>query len=136
MSPSTSGERHAPIDRLCCTAHTQAAREHSCLGHRWELIEVYKKVLLVGVLALISPGTMTQLILGQSIAFLLVVVTAVTQPYKHIDDDIFATMTGVSLVGMFMFALVVKIDAATEENDELRALFSFNQEAKRLQIDL
>ena len=94
-----------------------------------------KKVLLVGVLALISPGTMTQLILGQSIAFLLVVVTAVTQPYKHIDDDIFATMTGVSLVGMFMFALVVKIDAATEGNDALRALFSFNQEAKLMQIE-
>ena len=58
----------------------------------WELVEVYKKIVLVGVMAVVGPPeTMTQLVVGLVLAVLFCVGTAMLQPFKHVEDNMFAT---------------------------------------------
>jgi len=97
--------RPTPLSRALSFLH----REYEPDFYAWELVELGKKVLLVGFASLeaMKPGSLTQLYtaLIASVFFLLLQVGA--RPYRRPEDDLLATATCASLVLVFIFCTLI-----------------------------
>ena len=80
----------------------------------WELIEVLKKLLLVGAMSLVMPGTLSQLIIGFVVVLCFQTALLVAKPYTRAEDDVIALATGFALVMFFFFTLILKVQTLTE----------------------
>ena len=80
----------------------------------WELIEVLKKLLLVGAMSLVMPGTLSQLIIGFVVVLCFQTALLTAKPYTRAEDDIIALATGFALVMFFFFTLILKMQTLTE----------------------
>jgi membrane protease YdiL (CAAX protease family) len=83
----------------------------------WELMEVLRRFLLVGVACVVppAPGSVTQLVFGATVSITFLVIQAQTQPYKRITDDFVALASSIALVTLFLCCVVVKTGTLTEE---------------------
>ena len=80
----------------------------------WELVEVLKKLLLVGAMSVAMPGTLNQLVLAFIIVLIFLVALLVAKPYKRPEDDVIALAVGFALVMFFFFSLILKVQTLTE----------------------
>ena len=80
----------------------------------WELLEVLKKLLLVGAMSVVLPGTFNQLALAFVISLCFLVMLMVAKPYKRPEDDVIALTAGFALVMFFFFTLILKVQTLTE----------------------
>merc|ERR1712196_1474 len=79
-------ERHTSLSRALAFFHADYEPKY----YWWELVETYRKVILVGFATLTFPGEITQL--GMAVVFCLVVlvVTVFAEPYRRRDTDLYA----------------------------------------------
>ena len=80
----------------------------------WELVEVLKKLVLVGAMSVVVPGEINQLVIGFIIVLCFLVALMVAKPYKRPEDDVIALTSGFSLVMFFFFSLILKYQTLTE----------------------
>ena len=80
----------------------------------WELVESYKKLLLVGVMSVVMPGEINQLVIGFVIMLCFFVALMIAKPFKETDDDVVALASGFGLVMFFFLSLILKYQTLTE----------------------
>ena len=80
----------------------------------WELVEVLRKLLLVGVMSVVLPGEVNQLIVGFVIVLCFLVALLVAKPYKRAEDNVIALASNFGLALFFFFSLVLKYQTLTE----------------------
>lgn len=76
----------------------------------WELIELLRRLVLVGIL-LIAPGqgTIEQLAIGTLVAVVYLGVQAIASPFRKPSDDFFATACSMLLAALFVCSLLFKV---------------------------
>ena len=97
----------------------------------WQLIETWKKLVLVGFFALLKPGSLLQVISAFVVSAIFSLLVGVAAPYKDASDDYFAKACSFALTMLFFFVTVLKMGVLTEQvdsvlTDELRYRFSFD----------
>ena len=97
----------------------------------WEIAEIAKKLFLVGFIALISPGQAVQLIIGFGFCMIFLFFTAIYDPFKADDDDLFAMLCNFVL-STCMFLCVVLSQASLAEAvdaylaDAMKSTYNFD----------
>ena len=104
--------------------------------HRWELVCVAQKLILVGFLVLnpFNPGSFSQLVLGLFIALLFAVVQMQVQPYKRRTDNFLATASNVSLFSFFICAALYRVVELTSEFDAVSAQLTGEWASRRFTV--
>ena len=104
--------RATPISRATAFLH----REFLPSLFWWELVEIFKRFVLVGLMVL-AQGTIMQIIIGTllSATFLLAQVQAT--PYRDGSDDFLASSASFGLVAIFICATAFKYMELTELED-------------------
>ena len=97
----------------------------------WQLIETWKKLVLVGFFALLKPGSLLQVISAFVVSASFSLLVSVAAPYKDASDDYFAKACSYALTMLFFFVTVLKMGVLTEQvdsvlTDELRYRFGFD----------
>ena len=97
----------------------------------WQLIETWKKLVLVGFFCLLKPGSVLQVVSAFVVSAVFSLLVGIAAPYKDESDDYFAKACSFALTMLFFFVTVLKIGVVTEQldsvmTDELRYRFSFD----------
>jgi len=93
-------------------------REYVPICYWWEMMEMARRVLLVGLLlVVVSPGSVLQAVVAQlaNTAFLFVQMRA--NPYRMLSDDWLAQFCTLGLSGLFAVCVLIKILELTELDD-------------------
>jgi hypothetical protein len=80
---------------------------YSADAYYFEIIEMMRKMILTGALALIEPGSLLQIFLGTLICAAYVVVLIHTSPFRVSMDNILAECTGAQLFATLMIGFWV-----------------------------
>ena len=112
--------RHAHMD----LPRILTFQQHPFCNAPWQLF-------LVGFCVLILPGSTMQLIFGFGFSLVLLLMTAITEPYTSRSNDYFALLCNFCLVALMFFSLVLKVGLLSEEvegilSSELKALYTYN----------
>jgi len=91
----------------------------------WPLIEAIRSLLLTGFLALLSPGSITQLLIGLLVAVAFCVLETWCAPYQKPGNNYIALMASMSLVLNFVSSLGVQFNSVSAEGLVNQTLVSF-----------
>ena len=94
----------------------------------WEIAEMLRKFLLVGIMVVIEPGTVTQLVLGTIISAVYLMIQLQAHPYKNKSDDYLAAASSFSMTMVFLCSIVYKYASLTDTQD-VQAKMSSEQKA-------
>ena len=83
-------------------------REYKTTFFWWELAEMMRRFILVGLLVVYEPGTMMQLVAGTSFCVGYFAIQIQTAPYRSHEDGYIAMSASVSLVSFMVLCLVFK----------------------------
>jgi len=97
----------------------------------WSLVEMIKKLVLMGAMSLVYPGTIKQLVVAFVLMICFMVALIVIKPYKRVGDDALALAANFGLVMFFFFSLILKFQDLIEQMDgsltnRLRDEFEFD----------
>merc|ERR1711935_38462 len=97
----------------------------------WDLVEMMKKLVLMGAMSTVYPGTISQLVLAYMFVICFMVALLVAKPYKRDGDDALALAANFGLVMFFFFSLILKVQDLIERmdaslTDRLRDEFEFD----------
>ena len=99
-------------------AVTFLTEEYDAAFFFWELVEVMKKLVLVGVMSIVMPGEIYQLVIGFIVVLCFLVTLMIAKPYKRAEDDVIALAAGFGLVLFFFFSLILKFQVLIEAVDD------------------
>ena len=85
----------------------------------WELVEVARKLVLTGYLALVKPGTLLQLYLGLTFALCMLILQLYAAPYRSVGDNFLSAVSASALVLTLLASLGIQL---TELKSELTQL--------------
>jgi hypothetical protein len=71
-------------------AHVLLCQDYEPAYFWWELVEAWKKLVLVGFAVLVSPGSVVQLVSAFLFALVYMLLTSTASPFKNHGDDYFA----------------------------------------------
>ena len=91
----------------------------------WELVEMLRRFVLVGLMVLVQD-TMMQLILGTLLATAFLLFQVQASPYKQMSDDLLASAVSFGLVVIFLISSVFKY-ATLLELDDVKKKMSVEQ---------
>jgi len=91
-------------------------REYETSLFWWELVEMLRRLVLVGVMVL-AQGSMMQLIVGSLLAASFLLFQVQAAPYVEMADDFLASASSFGLVAMFICATAFKNIALTDLRD-------------------
>ena len=80
----------------------------------WELMEMARKFLLVGLFVTVEPGSITQIAVGTIVCAVYLMVQLQAKPYKHATDDYLATSSSFGLLMIFICSIIFKYSSLTE----------------------
>ena len=80
----------------------------------FELVEYARKLLLLGILLFANQGSISQMYLALAIAFIVVLLTTRTMPYKNLQTDRYKAAMDVNLFFTISCALMLKLNLAGE----------------------
>jgi len=92
----------------------------------WELMEMLRKFLLVGLFVTVMPGTIMQISLGTIVCAVYLMVQLQASPYKNRSDDYLAVASSFSLLMVFFCSIIYKYASLTASED-LQAKMSLEQ---------
>jgi|TARA_B110001469_G_C9549399_1_gene272608 hypothetical protein len=75
----------------------------------WELVEAWKKLVLVGFAVLVSPGSIEQLVSAYLVALICMLLTSTARPFKNHGDDYFAEACSFGITAVFFFCIILKV---------------------------
>ena len=70
----------------------------------FDILELAKKLLLIGFASLIAPGSLVQIMIAVIVSQLFLVLHLQSLPFRRPMDNILATMMNLSLVIFFLYA--------------------------------
>ena len=73
-------------------------REYEPVVFWWELVEMVRRFLLIGLFVVIEKGTITQLLLGLAVSVVHVVCQMEASPYRELTNDYLALASSVSIL--------------------------------------
>jgi hypothetical protein len=76
----------------------------------WETIEYFRKAIFCGVLAILSHGTSSQVLVGITLSILYLLSVVRFEPFENIVDDRFQTCVACLMIFIYMFALVIQLE--------------------------
>ena len=93
-----------------------------------------QKLVLVGVLSLVSPGSLSQAVVGLAVTLCFLVLHMTAKPFKLEADDYLGTATNFSLSMMLVSVMVLKVgvlrqDVSAYLTQELLDRFAFDEVA-------
>ena len=94
----------------------------------WELSEMSRRFLLVGVLVTHNQGSIEQLGYGTLVAFVYLIIQLVAAPYRKQSDNFFAAACSLFLFVMFFASIFYKVAALTQLS-EFQDLMSSEQKS-------
>ena len=83
----------------------------------FDLLELCKKVLLIGFASLIKPGSILQLMVAVLISLLFLVLHLQSLPYRRHLDNMLATTINLSLCVFFLWCLLLQTGVLATEDD-------------------
>ena len=83
----------------------------------FDLIELTKKLLLIGFASLIEPGSLTQMMVAVLVSILFLVLHLQSLPYRSNLDNVFSTMINLSLCVFFIWCLMLQMGALGDDDD-------------------
>ena len=76
----------------------------------WELVEIGRKLIFTGFLALVSPGSLTQLFSALLVAQCMLVVQLWIQPYREHGNNVLAMLSSFGILLIFVATVGLKMD--------------------------
>ena len=101
-------------------------REYKTRIFWWELMEMLRRLLLVGAFVVVRQGSIEQLAYGNLVALVYLCVQVSAAPFMRLSDDFFAAGCSLLLAVFFLCALVFKYAELTQL-DELQSRMSSEQ---------
>ena len=83
----------------------------------FDLIELTKKLLLIGFASLIEPGSLTQMMVAVLVSILFLVLHLQSLPYRSNLDNVLSTMINLSLCIFFIWCLMLQMGALGDDDD-------------------
>ena len=80
----------------------------------WEIVEVMRRFLLVGVACLIAPGSLSQLMMGTCVTLLFLILQLQARPHKRPEEGSLAMADGFFLLIIFFCCILIKMGSVTE----------------------
>ena len=80
----------------------------------WEIMEVWRRFLLVGVACVVSPGSLSQLMMGTCVTLVFLVLQVQLRPHKRPEEGSLATADGFFLLIIFFCCILIKMGTVTE----------------------
>ena len=96
--------RSAPLCRALAFLHN----EYEDSVFWWELVEMLRKFIIVGVMVVVANGNMLQLAIGTVLCGVFLFLQLCAAPYKEISDDYLAATTGFCTLMFFVCAMNYK----------------------------
>ena len=121
-SPTILAGKETPLSRAIGFLHKEY--EPTCFW--WELMEMLRKFLLVGLFVTLMPGTIMQISIGTIVSAVYLMIQLQASPYKSQSDDYVAVASSFSLLMVFVCSIIYKYDALTS-SEELQAKMSIEQ---------
>eukprot|EP01046_Picozoa_sp_COSAG06_P017088 COSAG06_NODE_1150_length_10499_cov_45.337115_1_plen_1808_part_00 len=81
----------------------------------WEGIDMIRKLTIIGMLSLVSPGSTFQICVGILTGFLFFAGHVAIRPYRHWEDNFFKATTELHLFFMMVLVIALKTDLASEK---------------------
>jgi len=82
--------------------------------HWWELVEMLRRFLLVGIFVTVRQGSIEQLTYGAITALLFLALQVKAAPYRNASDDLMAAACSLCLALLFLCCVIYKIGALTD----------------------
>ena len=89
-------------------------REYESDFFWWELMEMARRVVLVGIMVLVWRGSITQLVLATVLNQIFLLLQMQSGPFRDTSDDYLANASSFSLVIVFLCCIIFKIGSLTE----------------------
>ena len=91
----------------------------------WEALEMFRKIMLTGLLIFFSPGSIFQLVLGLMVSAVFLVLSVRTQPFTSRFNNRFKVATDVAIMTTFCVAVLMNkhVDSSQEPTWMSRSLF-------------
>jgi len=117
--------KHTPFSRAVSFLY----KEYNVTTFWWELMEMLRKFLLVGIFVTLAPGSILQISVGTIVTAAYLMVQLQASPYKNDMDDYLAQGSSFSLLMVFFCSIIYKYDALTASED-LQTKMSIEQKDK------
>ena len=111
-------------------------RDYEPQYYYWEIVELGRKLFLVGFAAEIKKGSLLQIFAASCFCLVYFMFKQLLSPYKLMDDDYFAVAIESTLTICFNFALLLKINELTVAVGADGANVLSMEQEQRFQIDL
>ena len=83
----------------------------------WELAEMLRKFLLVGLFVVVEPGSIRQVVLATMVCVVFLMVQMQARPYANASDDFLACAASFCLQMLFFCSVIYKYAALTDGED-------------------
>jgi hypothetical protein len=111
-----------PLTRATAFLH----KEYDPICFWWELAEMLRRFLLVGLFVVIQPGQIMQICAGTIVAGIFLLIQLQAKPYKNPSDDLLASASSFALLMVFLCSIFYKY-ASLIDSEELQAKMSDEQ---------
>jgi len=108
-SSSILAGKETPLTRAIAFLY----KEYDPTSFYWELMEMLRKFLLVGLFVTFQPGSILQITLATIVCATYLMVQLQAAPYKNQSDDFAAAAASFSLLMVFFCSILYKFDALT-----------------------
>ena len=115
--------KSTPLSRSIGFLH----REYDVESFWWELMEMLRKFLLVGLFVTFKPGSVEQIAIGTVVCATYLMVQLQASPYKNPSDDYLAVASSFSLLMVFFCSVIYKY-AALVVVEDLQEKMSIEQQ--------
>ena len=88
----------------------------------WEVVEMFRRVLLVGLMSIVLEGSIVQLVIATLFCIFYLILQLQAKPFEHADDDYVALSSSSSLAVLFFSCVVLKVGTSTPLPDPSHAL--------------
>ena len=109
--------------------------KHYDLRRAWfDLVEIGRKLLLIGFSVLLEQGSMGQLVAGCLLASAMLAITALLRPYKQWQDDVLAVTCQGAVVANLAFAILLHARRAESKSARLGFADAAEVEAEEAEL--
>lgn len=75
----------------------------------WELVEMFRRLFLVGIMVIVRRGSLTQLVIGSLFSVVYLLVQMQAMPFRSTADDYLANACSFALVVVFVCSIMFKV---------------------------
>ena len=83
----------------------------------WELFEMFRRFLLVGLLSVYQPGSIMQITMAGLFCLLYLVIQVQAQPFKQLGDNFVALSVSFSLAILFFCCIIIQLKVLTKTQE-------------------